>query len=98
MNPPSIREGTVLLATGGFFDVDTPEGVVRVRMRGRLKKEKKKTDLCVIGDRVRVRVDDEEGRDFQGVLEEVLPRERVFSRRHPGRGGRFREDVLVANL
>ncbi len=86
-------EGTVLRSTAGFFDVDTNDGVVRCRMRGRLKKRQRKTDLCVIGDRVRItRV------DGTGMLEEVLPRSKVFSRRHPGRGGRHREDVLVANL
>lgn len=94
-----LIEGTVVLATGGFFDVDTGEAVVRTRMRGRLKRHKRKTDLCVIGDRVRISLKgDEEGGDFAGVLEEVLPRRSVFSRRHPGPGGRWREDVLVANL
>lgn len=89
-------EGIVVLSTGGFYDVDTPEGVLRCRMRGRLKKEKKRTDLCVIGDRARVTRADEDG--VEGWVEEVLPRERVFSRRHPGKGGRYKEDVLVANL
>ncbi len=91
--------GTVVLATGGFFDVDTGEAIVRTRMRGRLKQHKRKTDLCVIGDRVRISLkDEEEGGGFAGVLEEVLPRRTVFSRRHPGPGGRWREDVLAANL
>lgn len=89
-------EGTVVLSTGGFYDVDTPEGVLRCRMRGRLKKEKKRTDLCVIGDRARVTRADDDG--IEGWVEEVLPRQRVFSRRHPGKGGRYKEDVLVANL
>ncbi len=85
----------VLLATGGFFDVETPEGVLRCRLRGRLKKERKKTDLCVIGDDVRVKRGDE----GEGTIEEVLPRRTRFSRQQPGRGGaRFKEDVLVANL
>ena len=91
-----MLEGTVVLSTGGFYDVDTAEGVLRCRMRGRLKKEKKRTDLCVIGDRARVTRGDEDG--VEGWVEEVLPRERVFSRRHPGKGGRYKEDVLVANL
>jgi len=85
-------EGIVLLATGGFFDVRVEDEVVRCRLRGRLKKEKKKTDLCVIGDRVTITRTD----PGEGFVEAVAPRERVFSRRHPGRGRR--EDVLVANL
>ena len=43
--------GTVLRATAGFFEVDTDEGVLTCKLRGRLKKVKKKTDLCVIGDK-----------------------------------------------
>lgn len=86
-----LEEGTVVLATGGFYDVDTGAEVVRCTMRGRLKREKQKTDLCVIGDRVRFDPADQ-------VMEEVLPRRTVFSRRHPGRGGQYKEDVLVANL
>lgn len=88
-------KGTVLLATGGFFDVRTAEATVRCRMRGRLKKERKKTDLCVIGDEVLIRPADE----GEGTIEEILPRRTRFSRQQPGRGGaRFKEDVLVANL
>ena len=90
--------GTVLRATAGFFEVDTDEGVLTCKLRGRLKKVKKKTDLCVIGDRVRLTLVDDEQQGLQGVIEEVEPRRTVFSRRHPGRGGRFKEDVLVANL
>jgi len=89
------RRGTVLRATGGFFDVLTEGRVVRCRMRGRLKKERQKTDLCVIGDEVEVSLLDGD----EGLLEEVLPRRSRFSRQQPGRGGaRFKEDVLVANL
>ncbi len=88
--------GTVLRATAGYFDVRTANGMVRCRMRGRLKKVKQKTDLCVIGDEVLITVapDDE----TVGSLEEVSERRNRFSRRHPGRGGQYREDVLVANL
>ena len=97
-SPSSSRElvdGRVLCATAGFFDVQLSEGgVVRCRMRGRLKRIKKKTDLCVIGDRVQVSLSS----PGLGQLEEVLPRETVFSRRHPGAGGRYKEDVLIANL
>lgn len=79
------------MATGGFYDIDDGMTIVRCTMRGRLKKERRRTDLCVIGDRARFDPD-------HRVLEEVLPRTSVFSRRHPGRGGRYKEDVLVANL
>lgn len=82
----------MLEAKAGFFDVDTPEGLRVCKLRGRLKREKKKTDLCVVGDRVRISPTE----PGQGLVEEVLPRRTVFSRRHPGQT--HREDVLVANL
>lgn len=93
------ERGRVICATAGFFDVASGGEVVRCKLRGRLKKREKKTDLCVIGDQVEfTRQDDEEQGAFAATIERVLPRERVFSRRHPGKGGRHREDVLVANL
>lgn len=59
-------------------------------MRGRLKKEMRKTDICVIGDRVEV--------DMSGslpMIDSVEDRMRSFTRRHPARP---REDVVAANL
>ena len=92
MSEDGALEGMVLEAKAGCFDVDTSAGLRVCKLRGRLKREKKKTDLCVVGDRVRI-VTTAPG---EGVIEEVLPRRTVFSRRHPGQT--HREDVLVANL
>ncbi len=86
------RQGLVVRSAGGFTDVALGEEIVRCRMRGRLKKTERRTDLCVIGDRVNV-----SGLDGTPVIIEVLPRRSRFSRMHPGRGPR-REDVLIANL
>lgn len=88
-----LFEGIVVLSTGGFVDVDVDGRIVRCRLRGRLKQADATTDLCVIGDRVRV-----SGEGDASVVVEVLSRHNRFSRAHPVlRGGR-REDVLVANL
>ncbi len=87
------RDGKVLCATGGFLDVHTAGGVVRARLRGRLKQERQRTDLCVAGDEVRVRVD-----GGSAVVEEVYPRRSRISRQKPSRGGPATEDVLVANV
>lgn len=99
MNKDSdLLTGVVVLATGGFYDVaigGDPNRIVRSRMRGRLKKIKKRTDLVVIGDTVEVRAPEEHG---EYTIESIAPRQNVFSRRHPGKGGRYQEDVLVANL
>ncbi|NOY91864.1 MAG: ribosome small subunit-dependent GTPase A [Deltaproteobacteria bacterium] len=88
-----LELGRVLRAHAGFFDVETAEGLLQCRIRGRLKKKRLSTDICVAGDEVRV-VETAPG---VGVVEEVLPRRSVFARLHPGRGKR-REDVLCANL
>lgn len=90
----SSERGLVIRAAGGFYDVslhDTKE-IHRCRLRGRLKQQKRRTDLIVIGDEVRVELGDE------ATVEEIFERRSVFSRRHPGRGGEHKEDVLVANL
>jgi ribosome biogenesis GTPase len=86
------RQGLVVRSAGGFTDVALGDEIVRCRMRGRLKQAQRRTDLCVIGDRVSVG-----GLDGTPVIDEVLPRRSRFSRLHPGRGPR-REDVLIANL
>ncbi|MFO0696413.1 MAG: ribosome small subunit-dependent GTPase A [Polyangiales bacterium] len=95
MTNSRTQHGIVVLQTGGFVDVRLEDGsVVRCRLRGRLKKERVKTDLCVIGDRVEI-LPNEEG---PSTVESIEPRRTKFSRTHPARGARLVEDVLVANL
>lgn len=86
--------GIVLRATAGFVRVRTPAGDFECRVRGRLKKTPRSTDIVVIGDEVEL----ERQHDGTAVLVAVLPRRTKFSRLHPAARGRRREDVLVANL
>ena len=87
--------GRVLRTTSGFVDVRLEDdSTLRCRVRGRLKKKDRRTDLVVLGDEVWVTPTG----DGEGQVEEVLPRQTRFSRVHPARGGGHREDVLVANL
>jgi ribosome biogenesis GTPase len=86
-------QGLVVRSTAGFVDVRIDDEVIQCRIRGRLKKGPRDTDLCVIGDQVVVTRADE--RTY--VVAEVLPRRSRFSRRQPGRGP-SKEDVLIANL
>ena len=86
-------QGLVVRSTAGFVDVLVDDEVIRCRIRGRLKKEPRDTDLCVIGDQVIVAHANEQAH----VVIEVLPRRSRFSRRQPGRR-QGKEDVLVANL
>jgi ribosome biogenesis GTPase / thiamine phosphate phosphatase len=89
-------EGRVVRSQSGFVWVLTDRGLVQCTLRGRLKKERKaRTDLAVIGDRVRI-VRSEAASD--GVIEAIAPRDNRFARRQPGGRGAYKEDVLVANL
>ncbi len=92
-----MERGLILRSQSGQYWVQTDHGVVHCRMRGRLKRGRRAvTDLAVIGDRVRLtRLEEEPG---EGILEEVEERTNRFARRQPGSRGRYKEDVLVANL
>jgi ribosome biogenesis GTPase len=88
-------EGLVLAAQSGFFTVE-PDGAgpLTCRLRGRLKRGRRTSDLVVIGDRVEITVTS----PGEGMIERVLPRRSRLSRPRPGRGGAAREDVVVANV
>lgn len=90
-------EGVVIKSQSGFFTVKTAEGEFVCQIPGRLKFEKKATDLVAIGDRVTISTLP----DNTGLIESVAERERVLSRARPAAGVRSldaeREQVLVAN-
>lgn len=92
----AVQDGLILRASSGFYYVLADGRTVESKLRGRLKRERRATDLAVIGDRVKVTILPE----GSGVIEEVEPRRRRFSRRKPDPAGRdrpWREDVMVAN-
>src|SRR5690349_10176146 len=86
--------GTVLRTQSGQLWVRTEQGTIHCRLRGRLKQGKAHSDLAVIGDRVRVQLSGE----GEGTIEEVEARRNRFARRQRGGRGKYKEDVLVANL
>ncbi|MCD6520280.1 MAG: ribosome small subunit-dependent GTPase A [Anaerolineae bacterium] len=93
----SLHEGLVVRAHGGHYYVQSDGELIDCTIRGRLKKRRLKTDLVAVGDRVRWSSMEEKGK---GIIEEVLPRERVFSRALPALkpGARPQvEQVIVAN-
>jgi ribosome biogenesis GTPase len=93
--PATTLTGTILRARSGFFTVETDDGRhLECRLRGLLKKERRPTDLAVIGDRVTVTPLGE----GEGVIESVEPRRTRFSRRQPGPRGAWKEDLVVANV
>jgi len=87
-------QGLVLKAQSGFFSVKTGAGVLECTLRGRLKKERQASDICVIGDIVEVK----QVTLTTGAVEEVAPRRTKLARRAAGSKGIWSEDVIVANV
>lgn len=98
-----LLDGLIIKAQSGFFTVRTYGGDFTCRVRGRLKKKRRDTDLIAIGDRVRISLIE----DGSGMIEEIAERERALARLAPsGRDTRRwdrkgylseREQVIVAN-
>ena len=65
------REGRILRSISGFYDVQTPDGVVTCRARGSLRRG----DSPLTGDLVQITV--ERGK---GMVEKILPRRNRFVR------------------
>ena len=89
--------GLVVKTQSGFYTVQTDSALVTCQLRGTLKQATKKTELCVIGDRVTVDVMG----DGTGAIKAIAPRGRVLSRVEPsGYAGTSteREQVIIANL
>jgi ribosome biogenesis GTPase len=84
--------GLVIRSQSGFYNVETEQGNLVCRLRGRLKKGPRDGDIVAMGDWVEVtRL--EEGR---GVIETVQPRQRMFSRLAPTPQGEYQQ-ILIAN-
>ncbi len=85
--------GVVIRAYGKWFDVQLrdEERVLLSTIKGTLKRERRKTDLVAVGDRVWV-VD---VGDDEGQIEAVEPRLRVLAR--PARNTEDVEQVILAN-
>ena len=91
--PAGALAGVVIRAYGLWFDVqlrDDPR-VLLCTIKGLLKRERRKTDLVAVGDRVWA-VDVGEG---EGQIVAVEPRTRVLAR--PARNTRDVEQVVLAN-
>lgn len=85
--------GIILRAQSGFYWVETEQGVLECRLRGRLKKIDNKSDIAVIGDAVEV-VQVSPG---YGAVEQVFERKTRLSRVESG-PRKVREDLIAANI
>jgi ribosome biogenesis GTPase len=90
-----VSEGLVTRSVSGFFTVRTDGGLeLTCKLRGKLKKDRQKSELVVAGDRVQV----EETGAGEGTIVEVLERRSWIVRREPGPRGKHFDDLVVANV
>ena len=96
---PESYPGLVVKAQSGFFTVQTADyGLIVCQIPGRLKKERLRSDIVAVGDRVTISLID----DGTGAIESVAERDSVLSRSRPAPNTQRslatdREQVLVAN-
>lgn len=97
----AISDGLVIKAQSGFFTVYTDSGPIVCKLRGKLKQERRDSDLATVGDHVTVtRLP-----DGTGVIESVSQRTRALARRKPSPKGRAargeseteHESIILAN-
>lgn len=84
--------GLIIRSQSGFFHVQTGHNIVVCQLRGKLKKGSREGDLAAIGDRVLISLVAE----GQGLIEEILPRQRMISRMAPLPRGEY-EQIIIAN-
>ncbi len=84
--------GLVIRAQSGFFTVETEAGAYICRLRGRLLQGRREGDVVAVGDRVRFTPID----PVNGMIEEVEPRNSMFSRLDPRPRGDYQQ-ILIAN-
>lgn len=88
---PPLR-GLVIRTQSGFYTVSTPHGDLFCQLRGRLKKGARSGDLVAIGDWVEVTP----LANGEGVVEAILPRQRMLSRLAPTPRGAYQQ-IIIAN-
>ncbi len=89
-----ILEGTVIRATGSWFDVQADGRIIPSRIRGKFRLAgMDTTSPVVVGDRVTVRLNP----DGTGLIVDVHPRRNELARRAAGRRHNLRH-VIAANI
>ena len=88
-----LLRGIVVRSQSGFFTLDTSQGEVVARLRGRLKQGPKTGDLIAVGDWVKVSIQD----DGTAMIEEIEERASKLHRLAPTPRGEY-EQIIIANL
>jgi ribosome biogenesis GTPase len=84
--------GIITRSQSGFFTVKTDSGSLVCQLRGRLKKGRRLGDMVAVGDWVQITALDKKS----GMIDEIEPRQRMFSRLAPNPHGEYQQ-VLIAN-
>jgi ribosome biogenesis GTPase len=87
-----MLEGLVVRSQSGFLTVETQSGRYVCELRGRLKKGPRLGDVVAVGDRVNISILGA----GKGVIEEVLPRLRIFSRLAPDPQAVYQQ-IIISN-
>jgi ribosome biogenesis GTPase len=86
------KRGLIIKAQSGFFTVDTGEGLVICRLRGKLKQGRAVGDIAALGDYVQIEL----LADGSGAIENIEERKQAIVRLDPRPQGIFQQ-VLLAN-
>jgi ribosome biogenesis GTPase / thiamine phosphate phosphatase len=87
-----MLRGLIVRTQSGFYTVETEEGRWVCELRGRLKKGPRLGDVAAVGDWVQVTPTEPD----KGVIEQIEPRKRMFSRLAPNPQGVYQQ-ILIAN-
>lgn len=92
MTNESYKRGLITKAQSGFFTVETAEGLVVCRLRGKLKQGRAVGDIAALGDNVLIEL----LADGSGAIENVEERKQAIVRLDPRPQGMYQQ-VLLAN-
>lgn len=90
--PPGTQRGLIIRSQSGFYTIDTGQGQVTARLRGRLKQGPQTGDIAAVGDWVNYSLQE----DGKGMIEAVEERDRALTRLAPSERGEY-EQVIIAN-
>jgi len=88
----TYKRGLIVKAQSGFFTVETGEGLVICRLRGKLKQGRAVGDIAALGDNVLIEI----LADGSGAIESVEERKQAIVRLDPRPQGIYQQ-VLLAN-
>ena len=92
MTSEIYKRGLIIKAQSGFFTVETGEGLVICRLRGKLKQGRAVGDIAALGDYVQIEL----LADGSGAIETVEERKQAIVRLDPRPQGIYQQ-VLLAN-